>query len=61
MKAFGLPTSAVVVALLSSEATAGPVIKPRAGGWEVAAEIIKLFGDIFKTAKTAFPTDVDAW
>jgi hypothetical protein len=61
MKSIGFSTTAMVATLLCSQVSAGAVIKPRGRGWEVAAELIKLFGDILKTGKTAFPEKVDAW
>jgi hypothetical protein len=61
MKTSILSTKAVMAALLASQAHAGPVLKPRGQGWEAAAEIIKVFVDIFKAAGTAFPDKVNAW
>ncbi|KAF2826947.1 hypothetical protein CC86DRAFT_466719 [Ophiobolus disseminans] len=54
---------AMAAALLSLQTNASSVIQERQGkqGAQIAIEIIKIFGDIFKFAGFAFPEEVDAW
>ncbi|KAF1911513.1 hypothetical protein BDU57DRAFT_598800 [Ampelomyces quisqualis] len=61
MKTFGLYPTVMVVALFFSEVTAIPIIRPRASGWDLATELIKLFAEILPIAMKAFPKDADAW
>jgi hypothetical protein len=61
MKSVSLSTKAMAMSLLCSQVSAGPIIQPRGGGWEIAAELIKLFGAAISAGKGAFATPVNAW
>jgi hypothetical protein len=51
----------MVAALLCDQAVAGPLAPRKGRGAEVASEIVKIFGEIFKGAGLAFPEKTDAW
>jgi hypothetical protein len=66
MKAFQAPLTTLLAALLWSHVGASPAVpalplEPRRQTAEITNEIIKIFGEIFKGVKLAFPDKINAW